>query len=86
MSFHIPAHKSVQSPAAQAEIPSYRRVKLPVDRYDVTSAIIAYEADEMDVDDTIELFQHLLDSGMVWQLQGSYGRMADRLIKAGFIN
>ena len=50
---------------------------------DLTTNIIAYEQDELDYDDTVELFQQLIDNGMAWTLQGSYGRMAARLIKAG---
>lgn len=31
----------------------------------------------------IEAWQHLVDSGLVWQLQGFYGRTASALIKDG---
>ena len=31
----------------------------------------------------VAAYQHLIDSGLVWQLQGSYGRTAHHLIKAG---
>lgn len=31
----------------------------------------------------VEAWQHLIDSGMAWQLQGSYGRNATRLIANG---
>ena len=51
--------------------------------FDVVGFIMQYESDDMDEDEVIEGFQHLIDSGVVWQLQGSYGRMADALIKAG---
>jgi len=38
------------------------------------------EADECEV---VEAWQSLIDSGVVWQLQGSFGRQARRLIEAG---
>lgn len=46
--------------------------------------MIAYEAGELHFDDTIDFFQELIDSGLVWQLQGSYGRMANSLIENGY--
>lgn len=45
--------------------------------------IIAYENGELDDDEVVELFQSLIDSGLVWQLQGHYGRTAAQLIAAG---
>ena len=45
--------------------------------------IIAYECDELDFNDTIKLFQQLIESGQAWQLQGHYGRTAMRLIEEG---
>lgn len=45
--------------------------------------IMAYENGELDECETIELFQELINSGLVWQLQGSYGRTAKALIDAG---
>ena len=47
--------------------------------------IIAYEDGRLNEIETIALFQHLVDTGTVWQLQGSYGRMAMRLIDAGLV-
>lgn len=49
----------------------------------IVSDIIAFETGELDDDGVIDLFQRLIDSGMAWRLQGSYGRMAAQLIEAG---
>lgn len=51
---------------------------------DQLNAIIALEQGELDEGETIDLFQNLINSGLVWELQGSYGRTAMRLIEAGF--
>ena len=53
---------------------------------DVTSDIIAFENGELDDVETIELFAQLVQNGMAWTLQGSYGRTASDLIKAGYIS
>lgn len=52
---------------------------------DITSSIIAFESGELDQDGVIELFQNLVDSGLAWSLQGSYGRTAQALIQAGLV-
>jgi hypothetical protein len=46
--------------------------------------IIAFENGELDSEQTIQLFQELIDSGKVWQLQGFYGRTAKYLIDKGY--
>lgn len=50
---------------------------------DQLDKIIAFEQGELDEDEIIELFQELINSGLAWKLQGSYGRMAANLIDAG---
>lgn len=54
-------------------------------RFDMVGAIIAYEQGELDQEATLELFQVLVNNGMAWTLQGSYGRMAQGLLNAGLI-
>ncbi len=45
--------------------------------------IIDYENGELDEQETVEFFQDLINSGLAWTLQGSYGRTARALIDAG---
>ena len=45
--------------------------------------IIAYESGTLSEEDTVKLFQELIDTGQAWKLQGSYGRTARDLIDAG---
>jgi hypothetical protein len=47
--------------------------------------IIDYEHGELEEDEVIELFQELVNSGLCWNLQGSYGRTAAALINAGLV-
>ena len=45
--------------------------------------LIKYEAGELNQDNTVALFQALIDSGLAWSLPGSYHRTAEDLIKLG---
>jgi hypothetical protein len=54
--------------------------------FDLVGAIMAFEQGDLDGEGIIELFQHLVDTGMAWRLQGAYGRMAARLIDAGHVH
>jgi hypothetical protein len=53
--------------------------------FDLISNIIAFESGELEENDIIELFQHLVNTGLAWSLQGSYGRTASALIDAGLV-
>jgi hypothetical protein len=52
-------------------------------KFDEVGFFIAYEQGDLGEEEVIEGFQHLIDSGLVWRLQGSYGRMATALIGSG---
>ena len=52
-------------------------------RSNVASLLLRFEEGELDNDEIIELFQMLIDDGLAWKLQGSYGRIARDLILAG---
>jgi hypothetical protein len=51
----------------------------------LSNDIIAYESGELNYDETLALFQNLVNTELAWSLQGSYGRMAKRLIDDGLI-
>jgi len=47
--------------------------------------MVAWEDGTLSKEDTIKLFQDLVDSGDAWVLQGCYGRQAQKMINAGLI-
>ena len=62
---------------------SPRQPSFELDSMDTVGFIMAYEDGELSDEEIIKGFQELIDSGIVWKLQGHYGRMATRLIEAG---
>ncbi len=52
---------------------------------DFVSQIIEYESGNLSDEDTLELFQTLVDTGAAWKLQGHYGRTAAALLSEGLI-
>jgi len=54
-------------------------------KFDLTERIIAYETGDISHEGFVELFQYLVDTGLAWRLQGSYGRLAEVLIGDGVI-
>ena len=58
----------------------------PLDpKKNIMGRIIDYENGDMCEGEVVDLFQDLVDTGLAWALQGSYGRMAQELIETGYI-
>lgn len=51
--------------------------------FDVVDFCMRWEFEDMSDEETAAGFQHLIDSGTAWNLQGCYGRTARALIEAG---
>jgi len=56
-----------------------------IEPFPLVDFIIQHESGELSEDDTIRLFQYLVDTGHAWHLQGHYGRTAAALIEAGIV-
>jgi len=52
-----------------------------MDKYKAT--MIAEGVEEASEDEQIEAWQYLIDTGLCWQLQGTFGRTAKALIESG---
>jgi hypothetical protein len=48
--------------------------------------LIAYEEGQITGDEEVAFFEHLVETGTCWQLQGHYQRVAATLIEAGLIS
>ena len=51
----------------------------------VADALIGLDEGTLSEDEETELFQHLVDTGLAWQLQGRIGRQAANMINAGLV-
>jgi hypothetical protein len=51
--------------------------------FSACAAIEGFDDRQHDYESIIGAYQHLIDTGIVWQLQGSYGRHAANLIESG---
>ncbi len=54
----------------------------PDEPFDFLSFIMSYEDGILGLPEVVKGFQQLIDSGWAWRLQGTYGRMAERLIRS----
>ena len=52
----------------------------------LTEKLTAYEQGDLTEEQTVAFFQEMLDTGLVWKLQGHYGRTASALIQDGWID
>jgi hypothetical protein len=57
-----------------------------VSEEDVVGLIMEYEGGELSTEDTLKLFSILVKNQMVWSLQGHYGRTAQALIDASWLD
>jgi len=72
---------SVAQPEPQAQPAPEPEPVTPA--FDPLAMMIAWEGGDLSPDETVALFQHLIDTGLAWRLQGCYGRAARDLVQMG---
>lgn len=55
------------------------------DQFDVVGQLMAFDEGELDREETIALFQHLVTSGIIKSIEGRYARIAQQLIDKGLV-
>lgn len=53
---------------------------------DFDATMIAEGVQEATYEEQVQAWQHLVDTGLAWKLQGFFGRTAQQLIEEGIIN
>jgi len=56
-----------------------------VKKYDVVGQMMAFESSQLMMDEVIDLFIHLLNTGIINHLQGHYGCTAESFLRTGAI-
>jgi hypothetical protein len=56
-----------------------------MNQFTMATRLSQYEDGLLFEDEILALFQALVDTGLAWTLQGSYGRTAKALLEAGLI-
>tara|TARA_R110002074_G_scaffold160473_1_gene317965 strand:+ start:1035 stop:1274 length:240 start_codon:yes stop_codon:yes gene_type:complete len=63
-----------------------KNIKAPLMSHDkLTTAIIDYEDGWLNLGEVVDLFSCLIQTGLAWTLQGSYGRTARHLVDCGHL-
>jgi hypothetical protein len=62
----------------KVQAPQHAHVSHAPSEYVPATDIFAYENGDMDEEQADDFFRRLVDSRMIWHLQGSYGREAHR--------
>lgn len=55
------------------------------EKYDVVGAIMDYEDGSQSARESLEMFSHLIKTGAIRGLQGSYQRAASDIVDAGYL-
>lgn len=56
---------------------------MTIKKFDAVDFVMRFESGDIDEPSIVEGFQHLINDGTVWHLQGMYGRTAKNLIEEG---